>query len=179
MKAIYSIVAGALLVAGMSTASASDGTIIFNGKITDATCDVTVNNSSKDGTVTLPTISKTPLASSGATAGDTSFTINLANCNPKAGKVRAFFEAGGTVDMTAGRLKNMQSTGGAGNVQLQLKNESGTVLKVGDTSQRINAATSLSTEGKADLPYIVSYYATAPATAGLVTSSVTYSVDYE
>ncbi|MEA1062446.1 fimbrial protein [Erwinia sp. HR93] len=178
MKAIFSVVAASLLMAGISTANASDGTIVFNGELTDATCDVTVNGGSNDATVTLPTLSATMLAAADATAGDTDFVINLKNCNPATGKVRAFFEAGNTVDMTNGRLKNMQAQGAAGNVQLELLNEGGTSLKVGDTGQRANAATDLNA-GTADLPYIVRYHATDKTSAGKVTSSVTYSIDYE
>jgi major type 1 subunit fimbrin (pilin) len=51
---------------------ASDGTITFNGTVTDSTCTVQVNNAGAgDGIVTLPTVSKSLLQNAGDTAGAT------------------------------------------------------------------------------------------------------------
>lgn len=73
-----------LLVAmGLATVgaqAASTGTIIFNGELTDTTCDVDVNGQGADATVTLPTVSVNQLAASGDTTGRTSFNMNLSKC---------------------------------------------------------------------------------------------------
>ena len=73
------ILASSLIVLGMSSAFAADGTITINGLVTDNTCVVTTPQG-KDLTVTLPTVSKLSLASDGATAGRTPFTLGLSNC---------------------------------------------------------------------------------------------------
>ena len=62
------ILASSLIVLGMSSAFAADGTITINGEVTDNTCVVTTPQG-KDLTVTLPTVSKLSLATAGATAG--------------------------------------------------------------------------------------------------------------
>lgn len=104
-------------------ASANDGTITFNGTITDTTCTVTGNGAASGVgaiTVKLPTVSTTALAKDGQTAGDTAFSLVL-SCSgtSPAGKTAALWiETSQTpaLDASTGALKN-QTTGGATNVQ--------------------------------------------------------------
>ncbi|CBG87149.1 fimbrial protein [Citrobacter rodentium] len=168
-----------VLALGSTSAMAIDGTITINGKLTNATCKVTVDKSTTgDATVTLPTLSVAKLAVAEATAGATNFTMKLTGCSG-ASKVRAFFEAGADVDASTGRLNNSsESSEVAKNVQIQLRDEADNILAAGNTSQRSNAATPLAS-GAANLNYSARYYATAAAEAGDVQSSVTYSIDYE
>lgn len=93
-----------------------------------------------------------------------------------AGTVKAYFEKGANVDAN-GRLINT-ATGGASNVVLQLVDGTGnTPINAGDISQNSGNFVAIS-GGNATLPYSVRYYATGAATAGAVTSSVTYSLIY-
>ncbi|PAA94904.1 fimbrial protein, partial [Serratia fonticola] len=93
----------------------------------------------------------------------------------------AYFEAGSSVDLTTGRLKNLNGTG-ATNVSLELldaNNSSPSVINVGNQIQKTTAGYKDVSGGSANLAYIVRYYAEAPTTAGLVDSNVVYSIQYQ
>ncbi|MBL2545168.1 type 1 fimbrial protein, partial [Klebsiella pneumoniae] len=64
------IIAALMLAAAPLAANAADGTITFNGKVTDKTCTISTPGG-KDFAVTLPTVSKNTLATAGAVAGRT------------------------------------------------------------------------------------------------------------
>lgn len=165
-------------------AQAGDGTIYFEGKLTGTTCDITVDGQASPATVTLPTISTSLLQTSGDTAADTGFSINLANCTgvTSASTAAAFFENGSTVDTTTYNLLNTDEgvTDGATNVQLQLLDQKTNLpLQVGNTSQVSNTTRIDMSSGSASLPYSVRYYAMGATTPGTVKSQVNFSIDYE
>lgn len=160
-----------------SAQAAGTGTITFNGELTGSTCNAVIDGSTADATVTLPTIGINELTTAGDTAGRTGFTINLSGCTGSLKNAAAFFEAGSTVDVNSGHLKN---SGTAGNVSLQLLEEAGSeaVIKAGSSSQSTDATFYDVSGGSADLPYAVEYYADDTTTAGTVTSKVIYSIQY-
>lgn len=166
-------------VASIGAVHAADGTITINGLVTDKTCDI-VTPAGKDFTVTLPTVSKSTLASAGDVAGRTPFQINLSNCSE--GKVATYFEPGSTVDFNTGRLKNQDSSG-AKNVDLQLLGDNNQVIPIKATSanqaQDNSQWVSVATGASADMNYYAEYYATGASTAGKVTSSVKYTIIYQ
>ncbi|PLQ00448.1 fimbrial protein [Cupriavidus pauculus] len=177
MSAIIS--AGAFVIASGVWASevwASDGTITFTGEITAQTCTVNSTGGGNNFTVVLPTVAASTLGTSGATTGDTAFSILLSRCTPDSGPVRTHFEAGSTVNAD-GRL--LQQTGTATNVEIQLLNGDQSVIKVGDSVASQNSNPTTIASGSATLPYFGRYYATASATAGTVNTYVTYSMAYE
>lgn len=157
----------------MSSAFAADGTITINGKVTDNTCVVTTPQG-KNLTVTLPTVSKLSLASPGATAGRTPFTLGLTGC--KVGDiVGTYFEPGATVDFATGLLNN---AGSATEVKVQLVGDNNLPIRVlagpQTNSQFVTVA-----DTSADLNYYAEYYATGAATSGDVTTSVQYTIIYQ
>lgn len=160
------------------TAHAYDGTVTITGALSGATCDIKVNGANADGTVQLPNVGASSLSSKGATIGATNFTIALSGCTNAAGKsVRAFFEAGPNVDTSDGTLTNRALTNAATNVAVQLLGMDGKPLKAGDVSQRNGSSVALANNA-ATLVYGAQYYAKDTATAGSVSTSVTYSIDY-
>lgn len=181
----------ALLLAGAATASqvafAADGMITFSGNVTAQTCTINGNGSgSKDFTVTLPTVSTSALASSGATAGTTPFNIALTACTPTTGTnaakaVHAFFELGSTVNTTTGNLIVSPGNSSAKNVEIQLLNASDqSAVKIGQADASQNSKpVNVSTSGAATLQFYAQYYATGAATAGAANSSVMYSIVYQ
>ncbi|MEB5742661.1 type 1 fimbrial protein [Klebsiella aerogenes] len=175
------MIVAALAAMGFVSASqaASTGTITFNGKLTATTCDANVDGQGPDATIILPTIGTNQLTTAGDTAGRTGFNIALSNCAGTLQTASAFFEAGSTVDLPTGHLKNVG--GDATNVSLQLREVSGTenVIAVGNSNQIKNASYYDITTGSADLPYSVEYYADDATTAGTVNSSVVYSIQYK
>lgn len=173
----------ALLLVGAATASqiasASDGTITFNGSITAQTCTINGNGSgSNNFTVTLPKVSTSALPAAGKVAGATPFTVALTACTPASGNVHTYFEPGPTVDTATGNL--VLNTGGATNVEIGLLNSDFSTIKVGaaDASQN-SKSVAISSAGAATLAYYAQYVATGAATAGAATSSVTYSLIYQ
>jgi major type 1 subunit fimbrin (pilin) len=168
-----------LSAASMGAQAASTGTITFNGELTATTCDANVDGQGPDATVVLPTIGTNQLTAQGQTAGRTGFNIALSNCAGTLQTASAFFEAGSSVDLPTGHLKNM--TGDATNVSLQLREEGSNeaVIQAGNSNQTANATYYDISSGSADLPYAVEYFANGATTAGTVVSDVVYSIQYK
>jgi len=169
------LLASSLIVLGMSSAFAADGTITINGLVTDNTCVVTTPEGG-DLTVTLPTVSQTSLATAGTTAGRTPFTLGLSNCEV-GDVVGTYFEPGATVDFATGLLNN---AGDAKNVKVQLVGANNSPIRVlagpQTNSQFVSVANA---DGSADLNYYAEYYATGAAEAGTVNTSVQYTIIYQ
>lgn len=179
---IFSIISATAL----SAQAESNGTITFNGALTDTTCEVVVADQGPDATVQLPDVSVKELTVAGRTRATTDFDMKLSDCVISSGgahsKVAAFFEAGPTVDLSTGRLKNMATVDNATNVDLQLLDASNNfaVIDVGSSNQKTNMAyVDINADGTAVLPYAVEYYATGQTTPGVVTSQVTYTLQYK
>jgi major type 1 subunit fimbrin (pilin) len=167
----------ACLLTGMAFtqhALAADGTITFTGQIYANTC--TINGGSNNFTVNLPAaVSSSQLDIAGKTAGRTGFQIALTNC-PAATNVHTFYEPGATTN-GAGRLINTDGTGAA-NVEIQLLNDDATAIKAGFADSQQNSKSVALSGNAATLSYFAEYYATGAATAGAVTSSVSYTIVY-
>jgi major type 1 subunit fimbrin (pilin) len=192
-----------LIAAGFATAmvlplssQASDGTITFTGAVTANTCTVSVNSSGADATVALPTVSTAALTNAAAktTAAGTFFNMAVSGCTatPVADiggqaptTVAIYFEAGPNVDEVTGGLIN---AAGGSNVEVNLYNASaasvvGTQIKPGtQTNQPSHQAI-----GTGGTQWFYAGYSTAgtnglsgaAATAGAVSTSVTYSLVYQ
>ncbi|KDB10014.1 Fimbrial protein [Burkholderia sp. lig30] len=173
---LASIVTAVMAFAPLA-AHAYDGTVTFSGALSGASCEIKVNGTANNGTVQLPTVGAAQLGEKGKTSGSTTFAIELSKCQNAGESVRAFFEAGPNVDNTDGTLINRAATNVAKNVAVQLLDTYGETLKVGDDSQRTVTPVAL-TDGAAKLVYGAQYYAKDATTAGSVSTSVTYSIDY-
>jgi major type 1 subunit fimbrin (pilin) len=176
-----SILVSLLAVSSLAplAAFASDGTITFTGEVTGQTC--TINGGQPNFTKVLPKVSSSVLGAAGQTAGGINFPIQLTNCTPASGGARVFFETGPNVDTTSGRLNIATGSGQATNVQVQLLNSTGGAIVAGAASGSQNSGNyaPISSDGKATLYYGAQYYATGAATVGLVSTSVTYSIEYQ
>lgn len=169
-------------VAAMNAQAASTGTITFNGELTATTCDADVDGQGPDATIVLPTVGTNQLTDAAQTAGRTGFNIGLSNCAGTLQTASAFFEAGSTVDLTTGHLKNISNDPApATNVSLQLLDEGNAeaVIQAGNSNQTANTTYYDISSGSADLPYAVEYYADGATTAGPVVSNVVYSIQYK
>jgi major type 1 subunit fimbrin (pilin) len=174
MKIRFLALASAALLAGQA-AQASDGTLTFNGQLTDSTCTITGGGNK---TITLPTLSRLSVNGAGTTGGDTYFTIALTGCTAGLSTANTYFEAGANIDTTNGRLKNT-AVAGATNVQIELLNKNGVAVNLAAPSGGQNTiAESISASNAASQQFIARYYATGTTTSGLVSSSVTYSMIY-
>jgi major type 1 subunit fimbrin (pilin) len=157
-------------------AQAVDGTITFNGAVTDLTCTVTVNGTS-GSTVTLPTVSQSALAGAGAVAGQTPFNIALSGCSTSMTKAATYFEAG--PDVTAdGRLVNTAGVAKADNVEVELAYSDDSQVVVGQAAPTSGPGVATVSAGAATLNYYARYYATDVAGSGAVSSTVQFSMIY-
>jgi len=165
----------ALLVAGClasPSAAATSGTILFDGQITDSTCDVSGGTTGTPTfTVRLPIVSTGQLGP-GDLAGRTNFRMTLADCAAATNGVRVFFEGGPTVDAASGTL-----TTSLPDVNLALFNGDGTQIALGSETQRDDNTLYQNFD---TMDYQVAYRNVGPvsAMAGLVTTSVVYSLHY-
>lgn len=190
------------VAAGMTlplSGQASDGTITFTGAVTASTCAINVNGAgSANATVPLPIVSTAALtdAATKKTAAGTFFNIAVGTCATAADVVHApaaaaapttvqiYFEAGPNVDQTTGGLIN---TAAGSNVEVNLYNASGSTI-VGTqilpgVIASMPAAQTISTTAATGTQWFYAGYSTAAnggaaATAGAVSTSVTYSLVY-
>lgn len=165
---------GFLAFAASPAHAASTGTINFTGKVLADTCTISINGG-PGTTVALPTVMTGAFGSVGATAGTTSFTVGVSGCDANTTSAAMAFN-GANIDGTTGNLKNTTATGGS-NVQIQLLNSSNAVI---NTSSQANAPTIAVSGGSGSTGMKAQYIATAASTtAGLVTSSVGFTLTYQ
>ncbi|MBP0591986.1 type 1 fimbrial protein [Paraburkholderia sp. LEh10] len=172
-------VAMALATAGAHAGPASNGGVVtINGQLLANTCTVSGNGQGNNFTVTLPTLSTSELSAAGSVAGATGFNIALTNCTPTTGNVHTFWEYGPNT-LADG---NLQNNGTATKVEVQLLDYNG-AMKVIDVSKADGAQNSqvvAITTGNASLQYAAQYVSpVGSATAGTVTTTVTYSMAYQ
>ncbi|PHM72022.1 fimbrial protein [Xenorhabdus sp. KJ12.1] len=168
----------------LSTVQADgSGTINFSGKLNSQTCAAAVNGAanSAPASITLPSVPISMLSTNGNTAGQTKFTIDVTGCAQNASSgadtVKASFNSS-NADKN-GYLTNTSTSDGATNVVLELiDGQDKSAIKVGSPSQYNGNYVNI-VDGKATLPYSVSYLATGAATAGNVQSNVTYILIYK
>ncbi|HIC1731242.1 fimbrial protein [Enterobacter kobei] len=188
MKKLSKLAILAVLSTIGTAAAAEDGTITFEGTISDATCTITGGDAqgeseSPDFTVHLPSISTTALATDGQRAGDTPFHITLSGANCTNGKVASvFFELAQStnIDATTGNLKNTvaKASGGAEKVQVGLLDSSKAKLNLNTANDSAKTVTVAGNTARFD--YWAQYVATGGAsTAGQVSTDVVYSIKYQ
>jgi major type 1 subunit fimbrin (pilin) len=150
--------------------AANSGTITISGKVLSDTCTVNVNN---NATVTLPTVMTNSLSTVGSTAGTTGFTIGLTGCDTNTTSAAMTF-SGSNIDAGTGNLKNTVS--GGSNVQVQLLNGASVINASSGTNAPVIAVTSGSGSVAMNARYVA---ATAAASAGLVASTVNFTLTYQ
>jgi major type 1 subunit fimbrin (pilin) len=182
---------GATLALPMA-GQASDGTITFTGAVTASTCTLSINGAANAGTATvgLPTVDTAALTNAAprTTAAGTFFSIGVTGCVAAADiggaaptQVSIYFEAGPNVDETTGGLIN---TVVGSNVEVNLYNASGasivgTQIKPGTPTNQ--PAAQLVANGGTQWFYAgySTAGANAAASAGAVSTSITYSLVYQ
>lgn len=170
-------------------AFANSGTITFNGLVTDATCEVTVDgNPASSAVVTLPTVSKDAFENYvNEPVAKTKFIMELTGtaCSSPENQVKAFFSYGAGVDPVSGHLKNLDEGGvdGATNVMVALLDLDGdAIVKAGAANGAGNTSQYGAIVGNAaTLVYSAGYIAATPSavTSGKVRSVVDFVLDYK
>lgn len=160
------------LVSGIVNAQTANFTV--EGKITGSTCKVTGDK------VQLRQAPPTRLKNNGDTYGKTAFKITVVGCGDAP---YVNFQPDAMIS-SEGRLMNTaEKDGGAKNVELQIRNNTGTVMDInnangvdGVNSPPVDVAGADS--GTKDFHYFVEYYAIGQSTGGLVSGSVTFLVEW-
>jgi major type 1 subunit fimbrin (pilin) len=164
---------GFAALAPLGAQAASTGTINVTGKVLADTCTITVNGSGAS-TVALPTVMTAAFTAVGTVAGTTPFTVALTGCDPNTASAQMGFN-GTNIDSSTGNLKNTAASGS--NVEVQLLNNSSAAI---NTSTNANAPTITVVSGAGSAALKAQYIATTAATtAGLVTSSVGFTLTYQ
>lgn len=172
MKIILVALAASAAVVSAFSASAADGTINFSGSISNQTCTIEGNTGTTAKTVNLDRVAASSMAVVGQPAGRKNFTLALSGCTGSSALVR--FEPGATVDASTGNLINQTADGS--NVQIQILNENLVPINLQTNANSLSTAI---TDETANIKFFAQYIAaTAAATAGQVTSSVQFSMDY-
>lgn len=91
------------LVFSFNAFSASSGTLIVHGGISENTCEISSGDEYK--LLFLPVIGKTTLTAKDSVAGATNFSIKLSNCPKTLSKAGLFFESGPSIFSDSGLLK--------------------------------------------------------------------------
>lgn len=171
LVASFGLIAMAPRIAG-----AVDGTITISGKVVANTCTFSVNGGSASNTVQLPVVFTTALAASGAVAGTTPFTLKVSGCDTNLTSVQEQF-GGSNIDAVTGNLKNTAATN---NVEVQLLAGTGsTPGSAINVSTNNNSPVGTLSGGATTLNLQAQYYATGAATSGLVSTTVTYTTQYQ
>ncbi|WP_082695879.1 fimbrial protein [Aquitalea pelogenes] len=183
MKKLLTI-ASALALGSIATqAFAYDGTITFNGTISNVTCTLAAG-SGGTGAVTLPTVTQSALKAAGDTAGATQFSIKLSNCQgtPAPTQAAAWFESGPEVNQ-AGRLVATVAGNSTDTLSIALYNiNSPTPIAVGQGNGSIGSSGSpfQLSNGSATLNYQAKYYAEKTGVPpGAVQAKVNYTIQYQ
>jgi major type 1 subunit fimbrin (pilin) len=164
----------ALLGSGSAFGASEEVRIQFTGRYVPLSCNV--QSGYETLTVPLPRVSVQSLSSPGDVAGSTRFKIPV-ECEGTVGKVRASFRPGASVD-SDGRLIPQDTGQGdaAQGVRVELLNESGSVIRVGEP----DSVTPVDADGSGapvNLVYYARYYGTGGARPGVVNTYVNYVLD--
>lgn len=179
MKKIF--LTTAFIALGLTSLSslAKDGTVVFNGTITQSGCVV---SNATDGTITVDmgNYSSSALATTGQTAGPKPFEIDLTECT--AGSVKIRFDGASVTGNSS--LLALTSTGAdndpASSVGIQITDlSSGGVYTFGDTSSDV-AFQTLDDTGALNIKMAARYYAYADGTpSGAANSTTDFSIEYQ
>ncbi|MGR7122229.1 fimbrial protein [Klebsiella aerogenes] len=162
------------LVIASGARAVDNGTVSFSGELKGGTCNVSIDGQGPDGTVILP-VQTADDANASAITGTTPFTIDMTGCSGNYTGARVNFEAGAGVSGSY-----VTNTGTATGVDLILSLDSSGAPAIIPGSDATQADYSDITSGSASQKFYVSYYTAAgAATAGTVTGSVTYRLDYQ
>lgn len=158
----------------------ADNTITFQGEVTDQTCAVTVNGTTGNATVLLPTVSSADLAAANTKAGATPFTLGVSGCSPTGPQAVKFKFNGRNVDAN-GNLSNIAGSNPASNVALQLlESVGGSQINLSGGVVTANSVINLNGAASGSHDFGVQYISVpGSATAGLVTGVTEYTASYQ
>lgn len=166
------ILLSAMLLASVPVSlHAQSVSLTFIGEYKESTCNI-------DGTanfgVKLPTIPVISLDKGGMTHGSTLFTIKVKDCSSTTRTVETSFSSGYVNPMNGNlTLSNADATDAASNVEVQLRDDSDTVMKIGSSKKVYDVI-----DGAATMNFTARYYATGKTGKGFVATTAQYTLQY-
>lgn len=178
---IKTLIATAVIFAGVNNIVYADNTVRFLGEVTDQTCTIQINGSESYPVVLLPTVSKSMLTGAGSSAGETPFTVTLSGCDvsatsvSKQAKIRFV-----STNIDGANLKNIASASPATNVAIQLLDGTSPLdFTSGDAKTAAKTIGGEAGQSSATFDMKARYYSAAgSATAGAVEASAQFAVTY-
>lgn len=154
--------------------------VSFTGIYNDETCEVVINGSGNAETIALPEMSTQSLKNPGTEAGSRKFVIELKECPTERNIRLKFVSNTSQSDTSTGNLLNTSGPDYSKNVQIRLRKEDGTQIKIDDLTSSQNYFIPESGEMVAH-EYIANYYASgnSGATAGLVKTTAGIELSYK
>ncbi|MBW7981709.1 fimbrial protein [Enterobacillus tribolii] len=171
------IIAAALVSSVVLSASAlaADGTVNFNGEITDEVC--TVDSGSKDFTVAMGKIGTNAFSASGSLAGAKQFTITLTDCPASVANNGVAIRFDGSQKNGDNAILDLTSASTAQNVGIQISDAQNQVVKLYENSSKYTVQAG---SVKNNLNFTARYISTA-ATVGAGTANAVsqFTIDYQ
>lgn len=168
-----------LLAISGTCMAASSNTVQFKGEVSTQTCTVNINGNEANPIVLLPTVAISKLASKGATAGDTTFSVNVTGCTAAASDTAIKTVLVGNNPTASGNLGN---AGDAAKVSIQLlDSDASTPLSFATGSTVTTSAMTLSKGANSTSQDLVArYYAEdTGVTAGSVIATAQFAISYK
>ncbi|EIL0863429.1 type 1 fimbrial protein [Salmonella enterica] len=178
-KNIIAIILASVCGLSATAANAADGTITFNGQITDTTCDVALSSPGATGgqsmVVELGSFLKSKIVSASDIVSERDIAFNLTNCPAAITKVGVKLEGTADADMTDA-FANSLTTDASTGVAVKLMDGANVIKPNTDTAMKDI------TSGAADLQYKAQFIATkavADVVSGKYSSVVNYTMNYQ
>lgn len=173
------LVFAAMGVANVAMADA--GTINFTGQVIQDSCLTALTGGASATAVTLATVNKTALATAGATANETEFSLNVTGCEGADARGVHFTLTPASFDATNTSL--IANTGSATNVGIEIARgtagSSTPYAFAGAAASSGNVTITGATAGTGTLPLTAKYKATGAATAGTVVAALGWTLVYD
>lgn len=171
------IIAAALVASAVMSASAlaADGTVNFNGNITDEVCTVTPGT--KDQTVDMRTWGTNAFPSAGATVTGTDFKVILTDCPASVAQKGVAISFDGIANNGDTAVLALSDDSTATNVGIQISDSNNKVVKLREDSSKyaIQEGSVLNT-----LTFTARYISTAATvTAGTANAVAQFSINYQ
>ncbi|HGY3716064.1 TPA: fimbrial protein [Citrobacter gillenii] len=168
----------AMLVGGASPALAVDsGTVTFNGKIIEDTCNVTVNGDATNGTVNFSDLHPSVFSIDNSVGESQSFDIALKDCDKNVDNMNIKFK-GTTISGKSEEV--LQPSGDATHVGIRLKDWTGAAVKFDDSEPVTASNKAIKDTGAATFTYTADVVQVGDVlpTAGDYTAQATYTLLY-
>lgn len=167
-----------IAISGASVA-ASSNTVQFKGEVSTQTCSVNINGNETSPVILLPTVAVSKLNTKGATAGDTTFTVNVTGCAAAESDTAIKTVFAGNNPTVNGNLGN---AGDADKVSIQLLDDNASTPLLFATGSTVTTSAMTLAEGATSTSQnlVARYYAEETgASAGTVIATAQFAITYK